>query len=166
MGLTWNSINWVKGKIKINKNYTHGRVGTPKTNKIRYVDMSNELAKVLKEWRLACPHSELDLVFPNNEGLHQDAHNMIKRRFKPALNRAGIEEIRFHDLRHTYASLLLVNGVPIKYVQRQSGHASITMTMDLYTHLLPEVNDKCVNLLNNIVNETIEPQEEISRFGT
>lgn len=166
LGLTWSSINWVKGKIKIDKNYTHGRVGTPKTNKIRYVDMSNELAKVLKEWRLACPHSELDLVFPNNEGLHQDAHNMIKRRFKPALNRAGIEEIRFHDLRHTYASLLLANGAPMKYVQSQLGHASITMTMDLYTHLLPEVNDKCVNLLNSIVNTTVETQEKVVRFGT
>ncbi len=166
LGLTWSSINWVKGKIKIDKNYTHGRVGTPKTNKIRYVDMSKELAKVLKEWRLACPHSELDLVFPNSEGLYTDVHNMTKRRFKPALRRAGIEEIRFHDLRHTYASLLLANGAPMKYVQSQLGHASITMTMDLYTHLLPEVNDKCVNLLNNIVVATIEQQEKIVRFGT
>ena len=46
----------------------------------------------------------------------------------------------------------------MKYVQHQLGHSSITMTMDLYTHLLPEVNDKCVNLLNNIVTQTIEPQ--------
>ena len=45
-------------------------------------------------------------------------------------------------------------------------HSSITMTMDLYTHLLPEVNDKCVNLLNSIVNQAIEPQEEVRRFGT
>lgn len=45
-------------------------------------------------------------------------------------------------------------------------HSSITMTMDLYTHLLPEVNDKCVNLLNNIVNTTVETQEKIVRFGT
>ena len=52
-----------------------------------------------------------------------------------ALNRAGIEQIRFHDLRHTYASLLLVNGAPMKYVQHQLGHSSITMTMDLYTHV-------------------------------
>ena len=166
LGLTWSSINWVKGKIKIDKNYTHGRVGTPKTNKIRYVDMSNELAKVLKEWRLACPNSDLDLVFPNSEGLYFDANNMLKRRFKPALRRAGIDEIRFHDLRHTYASLLLANGAPMKYVQSQLGHASITMTMDLYTHLLPEVNDKCINLLNNIVNATVEAQEKIVRFGT
>ncbi len=166
LGLTWSSINWVKGKIKIDKNYTHGRVGTPKTNKIRYVDMSNELAKILKEWHLACPNGELGLVFPNSEGLHLDANNMLKRRFKPALRRAGIEEIRFHDLRHTYASLLLANGAPMKYVQSQLGHASITMTMDLYTHLLPEVNDKCVNLLNNIINTTVEAQEKIVRFGT
>lgn len=40
------------------------------------------------------------------------------------------------------------------------------MTMDLYTHLLPEVNDKCVNLLNNIVNQSIESQEEVQKFGT
>lgn len=84
----------------------------------------------------------------------------------PALNRAGIDKIRFHDLRHTYASLLLANGAPMKYVQHQLGHSSITMTMDLYTHLLPEVNDKCVNLLNSIVNNAIETKEELRQFGT
>ena len=153
-------------KITVDKNYTHGRLGTPKTGKIRVIDMSDELAKVLREWRIACPVSENKLVFPNNEGNYQSAENMMKRRFIPALNRAGIEQIRFHDLRHTYASLLLVNGAPMKYVQHMLGHSSITMTMDLYTHLLPEVNDKCVNLLNNIVNTTIEQQEQVKRFGT
>ena len=54
----------------------------------------------------------------------------------------------------------------MKYVQHQLGHSSITMTMDLYTHLLPEVNDKCVNLLNNIVNTTVATNENIKRFGT
>lgn len=61
---------------------------------------------------------------------------------------------------------MLANGAPMKYVQHQLGHSSITMTMDLYTHLLPEVNDKCVNLLNNIVNQTIESQENVKIFGT
>ena len=165
LALTWDSINWITQKITVDKNYTHGGLGTPKTGKIRVIDMSNELAKVLKEWRLACPHSELNLVFPNSNGNHQSADNLAKRRFLPALNRAGIDKIRFHDLRHTYASLLLANGAPMKYVQHQLGHSSITMTMDLYTHLLPEVNDKCVNLLNSIVNQTIE-QQKVRRFGT
>lgn len=89
---------------------------------------------------------------------------MIKRRFKPALNRAGIDSLRFHDLRHTYASLLLVKGAPMKYVQHQLGHSSIKMTMDLYTHLLPEVNEQCVNLLDNIVEKA--SVVEIRKFRT
>lgn len=164
--LTLDSINWITKKITIDKNYTNGTLGTPKTGKIRVIDMSDELAKVLREWRMACPKGENNLVFPNNEGNYQSAENMMKRRFLPALNRAGIDKIRFHDLRHTYASLLLVNGAPMKYVQHQLGHSSITMTMDLYTHLLPEVNDKCVNLLNNIVNTTVETNSNIKKFGT
>lgn len=164
MGLTWDSINWITRKITVDKNFTHGRVGTTKTGKVRKVDMSLELVKVLKEWRLACPPSEHNLVFPNGDGGYQDANNMIKRRFKPALNRAGIDSLRFHDLRHTYASLLLANGAPMKYVQHQLGHSSIKMTMDLYTHLLPEVNEQCVNLLDNIVEKATVV--EIRKFGT
>lgn len=164
LALTWDSINWITGKITVNKNYTHGRIGTPKTGKIRKIDMSKELAKVLKVWRLACPSGKHNLVFPNSEGEYQDANNMIKRRFKPALSRAGIEEIRFHDLRHTYASLLLAQGAPMKYVQHQLGHSSIKMTMDLYTHLLPEVSEKCVNLLDGLVLK--EETAEVRMFGT
>lgn len=164
MGLTWDSINWITRKITVDKNFTHGRVGTTKTGKVRKVDMSLELVKVLKEWRLACPKGEHNLVFPNGDGGYQDANNMIKRRFKPALNRAGIDSLRFHDLRHTYASLLLANGAPMKYVQHQLGHSSIKMTMDLYTHLLSEVNEQCVNLLDNIVDKAAVV--EIRKFGT
>ena len=134
---------------------------------IKSIDrLGRNYKQVCEEWRLACPHSELNLVFPNSNGNYQSADNLAKRRFLPALNRAGIDKIRFHDLRRTYASLLLANGAPMKYVQHQLGHSSITMTMDLYTHLLSEVNDKCVNLLNNIVNQSIESQEEVQKFGT
>ena len=164
MGLTWDSINWITRKITVDKNFTHGRVGTTKTGKVRKVDMSLELVKVLKEWRLACPKGEHNLVFPNGDGGYQDANNMIKRRFKPSLSRAVIDALRFHDLRHTYASLLLANGAPMKYVQHQLGHSSIKMTMDLYTHLLPEVNEQCVNLLDNIVEKA--SVVEIKKFGT
>ena len=79
---------------------------------------------------------------------NQDTDQIIE-----ILKKHNLKHIRFHDLRHTYASLLLANGAPMKYVQHQLGHSSITMTMDLYTHLLPEVNDKCVNLLNSKFKE-------------
>lgn len=91
---------------------------------------------------------------------------MIKRRFILSLNSAGIDSIGFHDLRYFYASLLLAHGATMKYAQTLLGDVSITMTMDLYTHLLPEVNDKCVKLLNNIVNSAVAHKEEIIRFGT
>lgn len=139
LALTWDSINWITQKITVDKNYTHGGLGTPKTSKIRVIDMSNELVKVLKEWRLACPHSELNLVFPNSNGNYQSDDNLAKRRFLPALNRAGIDKIRFHDLRHTYASLLIAKDVNIKYIQKQMGHASFEIIMNTYAHLMPEV---------------------------
>ena len=164
--LTWDSINWITRKITIDKNYTHGRIGTPKNGKTRKVDMSHELVKVLKEWRLACPNGENNLVFPNGDGEYQDANNMAKRRFKPSLQRAGIDSIRFHDLRHTYASLLLANGVPMKYVQHQLGHSSIKMTMDLYTHLLPEVNEQCINLLDRLTDSFQPVEQHIRIYGT
>lgn len=112
--------------------------------------MSNELAKVLKEWRLACPHSEMNLVFLNSNGNYQSADNLAKRRFLPALNRAGIDKIRFHDLRHTYASLLIAKDVNIKYIQKQMGHASFEITMNTYGHLMPEVYEKSEKTINSL----------------
>lgn len=79
----------------------------------------------------------LDLVFPNSAGELEDAHNLLRRGLHKALDRAGLRRIRFHDLRHTTASLLLANGVGIKQVQAQLGHASAQITLDVYSHLIP-----------------------------
>ena len=65
---------------------------------------------------------------------------MFYRKFLPALRRAGLPRIRFHDLRHTYASLLIAQGEHPKYIQAQMGHSSINVTMDTYGHLLDTVN--------------------------
>lgn len=148
MALTWDSINWITQKITVDKNYTHGGLGTPKTGKIRVIDMSNELAKVLKEWRLACPHSELNLVFPNFNGNYQSANNLAKRRFLPALNRAGIDKIRFHDLRHTSATRMVGAGVPITMVKDILGHSDIHTTMR-YAHAITEQSLEAIETLSH-----------------
>ena len=76
---------------------------------------------------------------------------MVKRDFKPALRRSGIREIRFHDLRHTYASLLIDQGEHPKYIQGQMGHASINITFDTYGHLMKDVNSEAPLKLQNAI---------------
>ena len=73
-----------------------------------------------------------------------DPDNMIKREFQPALARAELRQIRFHDLRHTYASLLINNNENIKYIAEQMGHASVQITLDRYGHLFPNVRREAV----------------------
>lgn len=117
--------------------------------------MSSELVKVLKEWKLRCPPGYKDLVFPNREGNYLDPNNLNKRGYKSLIEKAGIKKIRFHDLRHTYASLLIANNVPIKYIQTQMGHSSIQNTMDIYGHILPEVTMQGVNALDSILKSNV-----------
>lgn len=105
----------------------------------------------LKEWKKFCPESELNLVFPSEEGTFMDADNMIKRRFNVVLEKAEVKKIRFHDLRHTYASLLLAKDVNIKYIQRQMGHSSFEITMNTYAHLMPEVYEKSKLLISELI---------------
>lgn len=151
LALTWEKINWITHKLSVDKSYSHGYLDIPKTrNSIRKVDMSKELAKVLKKWQIQCPPGKDNLVFPNSSGEYQDANNLIKRRFLPVLRRAGLARIRFHDLRHTYASLLLAKNIPAKYIQNQLGHSSIQITMDRYAHIMPEIREQSVNILDNL----------------
>jgi integrase len=79
---------------------------------------------------------ECDLVFPSEVGTPMEASNLVNRVFKPALKRAGLPEIRFHDLRHTTVSLLIASGVdPVSAI---AGHASAAFTASVYGHALPE----------------------------
>jgi len=108
----------------------------------------------LKKWKLACPKNELGLLFPDNSGNFMDQSNMLKRHFFPVINKIGIRKIRFHDLRHTYASLLIEQGENIKYIQSQLGHSSPTVTLDVYAHLMKPYNQEAVIRLENTIFST------------
>lgn len=113
--------------------------------------MAPELVAELKKWKLACPISDMDLVFPSEAGTPLDATNMLRRQFFQALRRAGLPRIRFHSLRHAYASLLIDQGENPKYIQAQLGHSSINMTMDIYGHLMKTVNQKAASRLGRAI---------------
>ncbi len=104
------------------------------------VDVARILMQELKVWKLKCPKGKDNLVFPNGAVNHEKHVNRLRPGFYPALRRAELRHIRFHNLRHTFASLLIVNNEHPKYIQKQLGHSSIKVTMDVYGHLMEEVN--------------------------
>ena len=79
---------------------------------------------------------------------------MLRRHFYPALKAAECTKIRFHDLRHTYASLLIEQGENIKYIQSQLGHASPIVTLTVYAHLMKPVNQEAACRLEKVIFET------------
>jgi len=152
LGLKWGDIDWINNQVCVRRTYNHGRFYEPKSEKsYRRIDLSPLVVSELKRWRLQCMPNELDLVFPNEAGKPMFGENLVKRSFKPALRRAGIREIRFHDLRHTYATLLVDQGEHPKYIQEQMGHSSINITMDVYGHLMKAVNTEATKKLEKAV---------------
>jgi len=83
-------------------------------------------------------------VFSTRHHTPFTATNFRKQFWKPLLGKAGLPDKRFHDLRHTCASILLSKNVHPKIVQEMLGHSSITITLDLYSHVLPDIQEKAV----------------------
>lgn len=79
-------------------------------------------------------------------------HSNLVKDFKNLLKRAGLTEIRFHDLRHTAASLMLNKDVPIMVVQRRLGHAKASTTLDIYAHLLPGKQHEAADIIDELVS--------------
>ena len=82
------------------------------------------------------------------EGKPLDPDNLVKREFIPALRRAGLRQVPFHSLRHSFTALLIAQGENIKYIQSQLGHASVQTTLDRYGHLLPATHKEAAHRLD------------------
>jgi len=87
---------------------------------------------------------ENDLIFPSVVGTPLDDSNMYKN-FKAILKQANLPDIRFHDLRHKAATLMLQQGVYPKVVQKRLGHVDITLALNTYSHVIPSMQDeRCI----------------------
>ena len=154
LGLKWSDVDWQNKQINIQRTYTKGRFFSPKTKTSnRKIDIGPAVTTELKKWKLACPKNEIDLIFPNEAGQPINYSNMVRRYFKPTLTAANVPRIRFHDLRHTYASLLIEQGENIKYIQNQLGHSSPTVTLNVYAHLMDKSNQESAHKLENTIFE-------------
>jgi len=152
IALQWGDIDWNSSQISVRRSFSKGEIIQPKTkNSIRRIVMSPVLKQSLEQHQLFGGNSEMDFIFPNEVGLPLDPENLIKREFHPALERAGLRRIRFHDLRHSYASLLISQGENIKFIQSQLGHASAKTTLDRYGHLMPNLENDAARRLDKTV---------------
>lgn len=94
---------------------------------------------------------EEDLVFTRTDGYAIRANHVLQRMFAPILVRAGLPAIRFHDLRHTAATLLLLQSVHPKVVSEMLGHSTVSMTLDIYSHVLPDMQKDATRALDALL---------------
>jgi integrase len=150
-GLRWDDINLTgaTATLHVRRTLSQTRTGhifeKPKNGKGRSVKFSHKATEALKRHRARQNEERLGmgslwqenrLVFPTITGATMSGTNLLGRHFKPILKRAGLPSIRLHDLRHTCATILLMAGKHPKYVQELLGHASISITLDTYSHLI------------------------------
>ena len=154
-GLRWQDIDLDANELHVRQRADRfNEIGKPKSAAgERVVPFGKFVANTFKEWKLACPKSDLDLVFPNGVGNVESLANIINRGLIPAQIRAGAtfdgkaKYTGLHSLRHFYASWCINRpadgglGLPPKIVQERLGHSSITMTYDRYGHLFPRGDD-------------------------
>ena len=154
LGLQWGDIDWNGQFITVRRSFKNRRLEKPKNGKTRRVDMSDQLIEVMRGLQTNRKREALkdgrgvvvDWIF--HKGGEPIAQNSIRNVWNRLLLKAGIRRNRLHDIRHTYASLLLSNGQSPVYVKEQLGHSSIQITVDVYGHLIPSSNRDAVNQLD------------------
>ena len=153
LGLKWQDIDWKNGIIKVRRQIARvdGQIveAPLKTkNSYRTVTISPQAIEVLKQQR-AKTHDQYVFPSPNGGPISPDSvNNMLKR----VLARAGIPKVRFHDLRHTFATIALQNGVDIKTVSGMLGHFSAGFTLDTYAHVTTSAQKEAAQTMGNVLS--------------
>ena len=138
LGLTWAELDFDDGIVKVRSSLDRqGQRQEPKTRQaVRDVVLMPALARTLEQHRSASAFAaHTDFVFASQQGTPLHWRNVARRALQPALKNAGLNHLRWHDLRHTFASLLISEGANIVYVSRQLGHGSSDITLRCYSHL-------------------------------
>lgn len=107
--------------------------------------------QVEERLRLGPAWEDNDLVFPNTIGGPLDAISFLRREYWPTLRAAGLPRIRFHDLRHTAATLLFRQGIHPKVVAEMLGHSTISVTLDIYSHVLPDMQREATRAMDRLI---------------
>jgi integrase len=163
LGLKWEDVDLEAGTLSVRRSLSYTekepKFNSPKNGKGRSLKLTATALDALRRHKIAQNEERLqlgslwedrDLVFPSQTGKPMRAWSLIGGPFKRIWKRAGLpERTRFHDLRHTCATLLLTQGVHPKFVQELLGHATISITLDTYSHVLPGMGDQTAVAMEN-----------------
>ncbi len=164
VGLKWSDVDWVNRRLRIQRQLQRvsggltfsepksaaGRrviaLGVATIEKLRKHQLFQleEIKAFGNLWK------ENDMIFPSTKGTPMDPSNLYHN-FKEILITAGLPNIRFHDLRHTAATLMLQQGVHPKVVQERLGHSDISMTLNTYSHVLPVMQDEAAEKMDDLL---------------
>ena len=164
LALKWKDVDLDGYKVTVNRTLTriagNWSIEEPKTSRSRRTipipisvvehlkDFKKEQAAEILQAKVYANHG---FVFAGKTGDPLDERNIVNRHFKPLLKSAGLPIIRLYDLRHTCATLLLSAGENPKVVSERLGHASVTLTMDTYSHVLPDMQEAATKKLEDML---------------
>lgn len=172
MALTWDCVDEEACTITVKQNLVEVKGGsfldTPKTEKSqRTIAVEKDVIEYLKEIKdgVAWPKdNKTFFLFHTKQGNHMTLSN-VHRAFKLLVKQAGLDPktTRFHDLRHTHATLLINQGIDYKAVSERLGHSNVSVTLNRYTHRVSETDRKAANIMNNLM---FEERVEVSESET
>jgi integrase len=166
LGLRWRDCNLDSGYISVNRSLVFVRNDwhleeTKTSSSRRRIHLALDaietlrthlLSQLEKRLALGAAWHDNDLVFPTGIGTAKRGRSLVTRSFRPLLEAAGLRRIRFHDLRHTAATLLLGAGVHPKIVSEMLGHSTVQLTLDTYSHVTPTMQQEAATKMNDILS--------------
>ncbi len=167
LGLKWEDVDLDRGTLLVRRQIQRMRDGSglaflPLKNpeSRREVALGPMAVSALRKHRarqaeeklmLGSLYDDRGLIFTTGHGTPLEATNVVDRSFKPLLRAAGLPDIRFHDLRHTCATLMLSMGLSPKVAQERLGHADVSVTMGIYSHVTPETRREAAGAIEDLL---------------
>lgn len=165
IGLRWEDINWDLSTIQVKRQVMHLQGGGYLFTEVKSKSGNRtiilgkkalEILKIHQSEQLAVINSagenwtDEDLVFPSYVGTPVTG-SKIRNSMRQLLKASGLPKIRFHDLRHTAASLMLNHGIPVLIVSKRLGHSKPSITLDVYGHIIPSQQEEAAKLMDNLM---------------
>ncbi|MBA3823346.1 MAG: site-specific integrase [Ktedonobacterales bacterium] len=168
LGLRWKDINLERASLQLQVSLQRSGntyiLAEPKTDHSRRrIGLARHAVEALRRHRVrqneerlrlgAAWDDSFDLVFPNGIGRPIQPHIIGQTQFHRHLEKAGLPQIRFHDLRHTVATLLLQRGINAKVVSEMLGHSNISITLGIYAHVTPHMQETAIMAIDLILSK-------------